>query len=91
MLLTRPAAGLPPSPDLIFSVFRNATHEFDALGASIHLSSNSKVNGSGFGLFSIDRDGPPIASGSKPKLRDMTRAFGKPRRTRCGAAGRSSR
>jgi hypothetical protein len=77
--------GYRPSPDLIFSVFRNATHEFDALGASIHLSSNSKVNGGGLGLFSIDRDGPPIASGSKPKLSDLVRAFGKPRRTRCSA------
>jgi hypothetical protein len=77
--------GYQPSPDLTFSVFRNATHEFDSLGASIHLSSSSEVNGGGFGLFSVDRDGPPIASGSKPKLGDMKRAFGKPRRTRCGA------
>ncbi|MDA0160942.1 hypothetical protein OM076_11755 [Solirubrobacter ginsenosidimutans] len=80
-----PPSGYRPSPDLVFSVFRNATHEYDSIGASIYLSSKSEVNGGGFGLFSIDRTGPPTASGSKPKLRDMTRAFGKPRRTRCGA------
>jgi hypothetical protein len=77
--------GYEPSPRLTLSVFRNARHDFDEIGPSVRLSSLSDVNGPGVGLFSIDKDGPPLASGSTPTVAAMTKQFGKPRRTACRA------
>jgi hypothetical protein len=77
--------GYEPSPDLSLRVFRNAKHDFDEIGPAIGLSSLSDVNGRGLGEFSIDRDGPPLASGSTPTIARMTGDFGTPRRTACRA------
>jgi hypothetical protein len=77
--------GYEPSPHLTLSVFRNAKHDFDEIGPAVRLSADSDVNGPGLGDFSIDRHGPPLASGSTPTVAEMTKQFGKPRRTACRA------
>jgi hypothetical protein len=55
------------------------------IGPWVELSSLSDVNGRGLGEVWIDRDGPPLGSGSTPTVAEMTRQFGKPRRTACRA------
>jgi hypothetical protein len=80
--------GYEPSPLLTLRVFRNVRHDFDDIGASVDLSSDSAVNGRGLGFFSIDKDGPPLGSGSTPTVADLTGAFGRPRRTACRARWR---
>ncbi|MEA2130976.1 MAG: hypothetical protein QOJ85_3867 [Solirubrobacteraceae bacterium] len=77
--------GYEPSPHLTLTVFRNAKHHFDEIGPWVGLSSLSDVNGRGLGDFSIDRHGAPLASGSTPTVAEMTKQFGKPRRTACRA------
>jgi hypothetical protein len=77
--------GYKPSPDLTLTVFRNAKHDFDEIGPWVELSSLSDVNGRGLGEVWIDRDGPPLGSGSTPTVAEMTRQFGKPRRAACRA------
>jgi hypothetical protein len=77
--------GYEPSPRLSLTVFRNAKHDFDEIGPWVELSSLSDVSGRGLADFSIDRHGPPLASGSTPTIAAMTKQFGKPRRTTCRA------
>jgi hypothetical protein len=80
-----PKSGYRPTPILRLEVDRDADHELDD-GPELFLSSDSDpANGGGDGFLAIDRDGPPLGAGSKPTLKDLKAAFGKPRRTHCGA------
>jgi hypothetical protein len=74
-----------PAPVLRLSLFRNASHEFDSIGPSLDLTSSSESGTARTGYFSIGRDGPPYDAGSDPRLKNLTKAFGKPRRTGCSA------
>jgi hypothetical protein len=74
-----------PAPVLRLDLFRNALHEFDSLGPSLHLTSSSERSLKRSGFFSIGRDGPPYDAGSDPRLKDLTEAFGAPKRSGCTA------
>jgi hypothetical protein len=75
-----------PAPILTLRLFRNASHEFDSIGPSLDLTSLSERSIlKRSGLFSIARDGPPYGPGSNPRLKDLTKAFGKPTRAGCTA------
>lgn len=74
-----------PAPVLTLGLFRNASHEFDSIGPSLTLTSLSERPVKRSGFFTIARDGPPYDAGSDPRLKDLTEAFGTPRRARCTA------
>ena len=68
-----------PVPVLTLRLFRNASHQFDSIGPSLDLMSLSERTVKRSGMFSIEREG------SDPRLKDLTNAFGKPRRAGCVA------
>jgi hypothetical protein len=74
----RPNSEYRPVPQLSLTIFRNLSGEFDSIGPSLSLDSLSNVNGGALGLFSIDRDGPPYASGPTVTVGSVREAFGKP-------------
>jgi hypothetical protein len=69
-----------PAPVLTLRLFRNASHEFDSIGPSLELTSLSEGSVKRSGRFSIGRDGPPYDAGSDPRLKELSEAFGKPKR-----------
>jgi hypothetical protein len=68
-----------PAPVLTLRLFRNASHEFDSIGPSLDLISLSERTVKRSGMFTIEREA------SDPRLKDLTNAFGKPRRAGCAA------
>jgi hypothetical protein len=73
-----------PAPILMLDVFRDAHRQDDGSG-SVTLSSLSDVNQGRPGYFYIDPSGPPLGSGSDPRLAALIEAFGAPRRSGCRA------
>jgi hypothetical protein len=76
----RKGGGDRPAPYLTLSVFRNALHEYDSVGPWVILRASS----ASYGFYAPDPEDPAGDSGP-PKLADVTREFGTPRRSGCTA------